>query len=200
MRTDTAEDWSEDEIERLRTALNDDDKLRLDKLRAALNDKLRAAAQTAAEAVAIKDRVAGELRARRTARLAHAALRQCLGSHSRSAASASRQSPACIRQMKRAGVEVAGCEIQRDGTVKVVTGKPSEATTTDDNNKTATNGMGCCDDETATEVRAGLHRPQRPRPVLLPPHRLQAGGAAGSAVVAAFMEAYEPRWRDSRRR
>jgi len=37
-----------------------------------------------------------------------------------------------IRQMKRAGVEVAGCEVQRDGTVKVISGKPSE--TTADNN------------------------------------------------------------------
>lgn len=36
-----------------------------------------------------------------------------------------------IRQMQRAGVEIAGCEINPDGTVRVVTGKPSEATTPD---------------------------------------------------------------------
>ena len=34
--------------------------------------------------------------------------------------------------MKRAGVEIAGCEVNpRDGTVRVVSGKPSEATTPD---------------------------------------------------------------------
>ena len=35
-----------------------------------------------------------------------------------------------IREMKRAGIEIAGCEINpHDGTVRVITGKPSEATT-----------------------------------------------------------------------
>ena len=37
-----------------------------------------------------------------------------------------------IRQMKRAGVEVAGCEVQRDGTIRIIGGKPGE--TTPDNN------------------------------------------------------------------
>ena len=38
-----------------------------------------------------------------------------------------------IRQMQRAGVEVAGCKINpHDGTVMVITGKPGE--TTADNN------------------------------------------------------------------
>jgi hypothetical protein len=41
-----------------------------------------------------------------------------------------------IRQMKRAGVEVAGCEVQRDGTVRIITGKPSEAMMTDNNDTT----------------------------------------------------------------
>jgi hypothetical protein len=35
-----------------------------------------------------------------------------------------------IRQMKRAGVEIAGCKVDpRDGTVLVLTGKPDETTT-----------------------------------------------------------------------
>jgi hypothetical protein len=38
-----------------------------------------------------------------------------------------------IRQMKRAGVEIAGCEINpRDGTVKVLSGKPAGDIDTDD--------------------------------------------------------------------
>jgi hypothetical protein len=40
-----------------------------------------------------------------------------------------------IRQMKKAGVDVAGCEVQRDGTVRVISGKPGETTTTDNDNK-----------------------------------------------------------------
>ena len=37
-----------------------------------------------------------------------------------------------IRQMKRAGLDIAGCEINpRDGTVKVVTGKPVDASDSD---------------------------------------------------------------------
>lgn len=38
-----------------------------------------------------------------------------------------------IRQMKRAGVEVAGCEVNpRDGTVRIITGKPVGVGDTDD--------------------------------------------------------------------
>ena len=37
-----------------------------------------------------------------------------------------------IQQMKRAGVEIAGCEINpRDGTVKVIAGKPVDGGNTD---------------------------------------------------------------------
>ena len=47
-----------------------------------------------------------------------------------------------IRQMKHAGFEIAGCEIDpRDGTVKVVTGKPVDATTPDDNDSNEWDGV-----------------------------------------------------------
>lgn len=41
-----------------------------------------------------------------------------------------------IRQMKRAGVDVAGCEVQRDGTVRIISGKPVAITDTDINDTT----------------------------------------------------------------
>jgi hypothetical protein len=37
-----------------------------------------------------------------------------------------------ICQMKRAGVEVAACEVQRDGSIRIITGRPGE--TPDNNN------------------------------------------------------------------
>ena len=41
-----------------------------------------------------------------------------------------------IRQMKRAGIEIAGCEINpRDGTVRVITGKPVQMKADDDRNE-----------------------------------------------------------------
>jgi hypothetical protein len=41
-----------------------------------------------------------------------------------------------IRQMKRAGVEIAGCEVNpRDGTVRVLTGKPNVTKPDDERNE-----------------------------------------------------------------
>jgi hypothetical protein len=41
-----------------------------------------------------------------------------------------------IRQMKRAGVEIAGCEIdRRDGTVRVIAGKPVTMNADDERNE-----------------------------------------------------------------
>jgi hypothetical protein len=89
-------------------------------------------------------RLAGQLSAARAARLAdqntHPTLRLMIEAQQRAAAFDDAQQPepkptrtrqrkptvaSVIRQMQRAGMEIAGCEInQRDCTVKVISGKP----------------------------------------------------------------------------
>ena len=117
------------------TVLSDDDADKLRALRQAMNDKLHAAAQTVAEVVAIKDRVAGELRAQRAARLAgpNAALWRALYGVQQRTRKRRPTLAGAARQAARAGVEVAVYEMRPDGTIGVVIGKPGEATTPDNN-------------------------------------------------------------------
>jgi hypothetical protein len=100
------------------------------------DDKLRVAATAAADAIAIKERLADQLGARRAARLAdpNAAplWRTLYGVQQRTR----RRKPTLARVAKqavRAGVEVAGYEVRPDGTIGVVIGKPvGNVTDTDD--------------------------------------------------------------------
>ena len=45
------------------------------------------------------------------------------------------------RQAAKAGIDVAGYEVRPDGTIKVITGKPNEATTPDNNDSNEWDGV-----------------------------------------------------------
>ena len=154
--------------------------------------------------------LAGQLRAARAARLADPStspVRRMMDQALERAASLDEAQPptprptrtrkrrptvaSVLRQMQRAGVEIAGCKINSDGSTMILTGKPNEATTPATTTAT-TSGMGCyCNDETTTEIHAGFYRPSRQGAVLLAQSRMQASAASRPAVVAAFMAAYE---------
>ena len=99
------------------------------------DDKLRAAAATVADVIAIKERLAGALGARRAAHLAgpNAALWRALYGVPTRTRKRKPTLTSAARQAKRAGIEVARYEVRPDGTIGIITGKPGEATTPDDN-------------------------------------------------------------------
>jgi hypothetical protein len=100
-------------------------------------------ADAIADATATKERVLGALRARQAARLAgpSAALWGALYGVQqpppRPTRTRKRRPSAApvIRHLKQAGFEITGCDIQRDGTIKIITGKPVGTEPDDDYNE-----------------------------------------------------------------